>query len=100
MPNIPISVQLYTLRTLTETDFPAALKQVVSIVGLNPLYQSVPRSMQLALKLRFLKQLAAVDARIEDQATQHTEKHHPVSTLVELSECWHFLTFCHSNLFF
>ena len=31
MPNIPISVQLYTLRTLTETDFPAALKQVAAI---------------------------------------------------------------------
>jgi sugar phosphate isomerase/epimerase len=31
MPNIPISVQLYTLRNLTETDFPAALKQVAAI---------------------------------------------------------------------
>ena len=27
--------------------------------GLNPLYQSVPRSMQLALKLRFLNLLLA-----------------------------------------
>jgi sugar phosphate isomerase/epimerase len=31
MANIPISIQLYTVRTLTETDFPAAMKQIAAI---------------------------------------------------------------------
>ncbi len=31
MPNIPISVQLYTIRNLTETDFPSAMTQIAAL---------------------------------------------------------------------
>jgi hypothetical protein len=48
--------------------------------GLNPLYPSVSRSMQLALKLRFLKQLAAVDAISATRRWLSLTHHHILSS--------------------